>query len=104
VIAGEEVAPPGVAAGPAALTCREFVDLLYDYLLGGLGAERTAAMNAHLAVCPSCVAYLKSYEASIRMGRLALGPSEGPVPAEVPEALVRAVLAARPPRTPVKRL
>jgi anti-sigma factor RsiW len=52
-------------------------------------------MNAHLAACPSCVAYLKTYEASIRMGRLALAPSDDPVPAEVPDALVRAVLAAR---------
>lgn len=91
----EEVAPGRAAHGPAALTCREFVELLYDYLLGGLGAERTAAMNAHLAACPSCVAYLRSYEASIRMGRMALTPSDDPVPAEVPEALVRAVLAAR---------
>ena len=91
----EEVAPGRSAPGSAPLTCREFVEVLYDYLLGGLGAERTAAMNAHLAACPSCVAYLKSYEASIRMGRLALAPSDDTVPAEVPEALVRAVLAAR---------
>jgi anti-sigma factor RsiW len=86
----EAVAPRSVA-----LSCREFVGLLYEYLLGGLGAERTAEMNAHLAACPSCVAYLKTYEASIRMGRMALAPSDDPVPDEVPEALVRAVLAAR---------
>jgi anti-sigma factor RsiW len=97
VTAGEEVAPAPAAPAPAPLSCREFVELLYDYLLGGLGAERTAEMNAHLAACPSCVAYLKSYEASIRMGRLALAASDDPVPAEVPEALVRAVLAARRP-------
>jgi anti-sigma factor RsiW len=95
VTAEETVAPGRAAPGPAALTCREFVELLYDYLLGGLGAQGTTVMNAHLAACPSCVAYLKTYEASIRMGRLALAPSDDPVPAEVPEALVRAVLAAR---------
>ena len=93
--AGEAVGSGPVAAGPASLSCREFVELLCDYLLLGLGPERTAAMNAHLAACPSCVAYLKSYEASIRMGRLALAPSDEPVPAEVPEALVQAVLALR---------
>jgi anti-sigma factor RsiW len=97
-VSTEEALAPGPAApAPATLTCREFVELLYDYLLGGLGAERTAVMNAHLAACPSCVAYLKTYEASIRMGRLALAPSDDPVPAEVPDALVRAVLAARRP-------
>jgi len=95
VTLASEAPPGGAASGPEALTCRQFVELIYEYLLGGLGAERTAAMNAHLAACPSCVAYLKSYEASIRMGRLALAPSDDLVPAEVPEALVRAVLAAR---------
>ena len=84
-----------LAPGRALLTCREFVELLYDYLLGLLGAERTAELNAHLATCPSCVAYLKTYEASIRMGRMALAASDDPVPAEVPEALIQAVLAAR---------
>jgi anti-sigma factor RsiW len=80
---------------PAMLTCRELVELLHDYLVGDLGAERTALVNAHLAACPSCVAYLKTYEAAIRMGRLALLTTDEPVPADVPEALVRAVLAAR---------
>lgn len=92
---GGEPAPARAAPEPDALTCRDFVALLFDYLLGGLGSEGIAAMNAHLAACPSCVAYLKTYEASIRMGRLALAPSDDPVPEEVPEALVRAVLATR---------
>ncbi len=91
----ERITPARAAPGPAVLTCRDFVSLLFDYLLGGLGPVEIAAMNAHLAACPSCVAYLKTYEASIRMGRLALGPSDDPVPEEVPEALVQAVLAAR---------
>jgi anti-sigma factor RsiW len=95
VIAEGVAAPEEAAAGHAAPSCREFVELLLDYLLGGLGAERIAAMNAHLAACPSCVAYLKSYEASIRMGRMALVASDEPVPAEVPEELVQAVLALR---------
>jgi anti-sigma factor RsiW len=92
-----EVAPGPAAGEPVSLTCREFVELLYDYLLGGLGAERTAALNAHLAACPSCVAYLKTYEASIRMGRAAVLPSGDPLPDDVPEALVRALLALRQP-------
>jgi anti-sigma factor RsiW len=77
------------------VTCREFVEFLYDYLLGGLGAEQTAAFNVHLAACPSCVAYMKTYAASVRMGRAALAPSEDPVPADVPEELVKAILEAR---------
>lgn len=89
---------PRPAASPGApVSCREFVAALYDYLLGALGPERTALLNAHLAACPSCVAYMKGYEASIRMGRAALEPSDAPVPEDVPEALVRAVLAVRRP-------
>lgn len=98
------------AVVPVSISCREFVALLHDYLLGMLGAEATAAVNSHLAACPSCVAYLKTYEASIRMGRIALAVSEEPLPPEVPEALVRAILAARagreprPPGGPLTRL
>ena len=77
------------------VTCREFVRFLYDYLILDLPSERRAEFNAHLAACPYCVAYMKTYEASIRWGRAALAPSDDPVPADVPEALVQAILAAR---------
>lgn len=95
--AGEAVAhaAAGAAQGATLPTCREFVERLHDYLLGALAPEQIARINAHLAACPSCVAYLKTYAATIRMGRLALAPTDDPVPPEVPEALVRAVLAAR---------
>jgi anti-sigma factor RsiW len=88
-------APDRGAGALAPLSCREFVALLHDYLLGALAAERTALMNEHLAACPSCVAYLKTYEAAIRMGRLALAATDEALPPEIPQALVRAVLEAR---------
>ncbi len=84
-----------LATGRPILTCREFVEYLYDYLLGVLSPESTAEFNAHLAACPSCVAYMKTYEASVRMGRSALLPSDEGLPPDVPEALVEAILAAR---------
>lgn len=87
---GQAAAAPGAVL----VTCRELVELLHDYLLGILEPEAIARVNAHLAACPSCVAYLKTYEAAVRMGRLALEPSDEPLPPEVPEALARAVLAA----------
>ncbi len=77
------------------LTCREFVDFLDDYLSGALSDEQRAAFNAHLAICPSCVAYMKTYQASVQMGKAVLKRSEDPVPGDVPEDLVRAILAAR---------
>jgi anti-sigma factor RsiW len=75
------------------VTCRELVEFLDDYLSRALPAERRAEFEAHLAACPSCVAYMKSYLASIELGRAALLASEEPVPGDVPEDLVRAILA-----------
>jgi anti-sigma factor RsiW len=46
----------------------------------------------HLAVCPSCVAYLKTYEQTILLAKAA---ADDPVPPDVPDSLVRAILAAR---------
>jgi anti-sigma factor RsiW len=77
------------------LTCREFVEFLADYLEGRLPQERLASFNRHLAGCPSCVAYARSYQDAVRLGREALRGPDEPVPADVPEELVRAILAAR---------
>lgn len=77
------------------ITCREFVAFLDDYLAGSLSEDRRAEFNRHLAECPSCVAYMKTYRAAIEMGRDALRRTGDPVPEDVPEALVQAILAAR---------
>lgn len=77
------------------MTCREFVAFLDDYLGGVLPEEERARFNAHLAACASCVAYMKTYQAAVEMGRAVLRRSEEPVPAGVPEELVRAILASR---------
>jgi anti-sigma factor RsiW len=79
------------------VTCRQFVDFLDEYLSGSLSEGERAAFNTHLAVCPSCVAYMKTYQASVLLGKAVLIRSEEPVPEEVPEELVRAILAARKP-------
>jgi anti-sigma factor RsiW len=76
-----------------ALTCRELTDFLPDYVAGELGADERAIFQRHLADCPDCAAYLRSYEATIRLARDAY--ADEPVPASVPDALVRAILHAR---------
>lgn len=44
------------------LTCKEFIeDFLADYLDGAVGPETIAELEAHLAVCRPCVAYLNTY-------------------------------------------
>ena len=75
-------------------SCREFVEALDDHCAGGLGAAERAALVAHLDVCPSCMAFKKTYQASIQLGRAAFRRSSEAVLEDVPEALVRAILAA----------
>lgn len=76
------------------MTCREFAEFLDAFLAGALPGEQTNAFHRHLAVCAQCVAYLDSYRRTVDACRR-LGEAVDPVPAEVPEDLVQAILAAR---------
>ena len=46
------------------LRCASGVELVMDYLEGALSADFTAALEAHVAGCPRCVAFLDSYRAT----------------------------------------
>jgi predicted anti-sigma-YlaC factor YlaD len=75
----------------AELTCRDLAEFVADYQSGELAPDVRAAFDEHLAECPDCVTYLRTYADTIRLAR---GATE-PAPAAVPEKLVRAILAAR---------
>jgi len=78
------------------LTCRELAEFLADYLAGELSESERDRFEAHLRICPACAAYVGTYREAIRLGRLAWAPESDPVlPTDVPEGLVRAILAAR---------
>jgi anti-sigma factor RsiW len=77
------------------MTCRELVDFLMDYVDGLLSEPERLCFEEHLGECPDCVAYLASYREAVRLGKEACASGEDAIPAEVPEDLVRAVLAAR---------
>lgn len=47
------------------LACREFVELVTDYLEGALEPSRRAAMDRHLRDCAFCVDYLDQVRATI---------------------------------------
>jgi anti-sigma factor RsiW len=76
------------------LTCREFVEFLMAYLSNELPAGQRAVFDKHLGDCPDCTAYLRSYEQTVRLEKLACGCGDPP-PADAPEDLIRAILAAR---------
>jgi anti-sigma factor RsiW len=47
------------------LACREFVELVTDYLEGALEPSRRAAMERHLEDCAFCADYLDQVRATI---------------------------------------
>ena len=81
------------------MTCREFVNFLDDYIDGQQSAEMRSRFEQHLALCPHCVAYLKTYRDTIRLGKAAFADLDRLVPAQVPEGLVKAILSATRPDT-----
>jgi anti-sigma factor RsiW len=77
------------------LTCKQLLDFLDDYVGDGLEADARSEFDRHLGLCPACVSYLDGYRETIRLGRAAFDASDAPAPPEVPDELVRAILAAR---------
>lgn len=77
------------------MTCRELIGFLCDYLFGRLDEHQARIFEAHLANCPSCVAFINDLGAIARLGRCARAGDEVPVPKEVPVPLIVAVQETR---------
>jgi len=76
------------------MTCRELVTFLMDYLAGDLSQQEKTRFDTHLTACSQCRAYLDSYQKTVAMGKLAFQCEDEALPPEVPEDLVRAIVAA----------
>jgi anti-sigma factor RsiW len=48
-----------------AIVCKQAVELVTDYLEGALSRRDRARLEAHLAACPHCSAYLEQIRATI---------------------------------------
>ena len=77
------------------MTCRDFTDFLDQYLTGDLPTPTLAQFEHHLLLCTNCVRYLSQYRDAIALGQAAFNNLTDPVPADVPEDLVSAILRAR---------
>jgi anti-sigma factor RsiW len=67
------------------MTCREFVELVTDYLEGRLPRAERERFEAHVAICPGCQAYIAQMEATLRaLGRI---PEDSLSPAASEELL-----------------
>jgi anti-sigma factor RsiW len=78
---------------PDPLVCREFVELVTDYLEGTLPDEERRRMDAHLAECEGCTGYLEDMR--LLVGALEATPESPPDP-ETRDALLRAFRDLRP--------
>lgn len=78
------------------IPCSEVLEFLWAYVAGELPPERVHEFDRHLAVCPSCIAYLDSYKKTIELSHESFQPGQcEPAEEELPEDLIQAVLAAR---------
>jgi anti-sigma factor RsiW len=77
-----------------ALVCREFVELVTDYLEGALPDDERVRFEAHLAECDGCAGYLEDMR---RMVDSMSDLPEPPVDPATREALMRAFRDLRPP-------
>jgi anti-sigma factor RsiW len=73
--------------GDDPLVCREFVELVTDYLEGALPDDQRVRFEAHLAECDGCTGYLEDMRRLV--GSMHQTP-EPPPDAATQEALLRA--------------
>ena len=74
------------------MTCQQLIDFIGRYRDNELLPHEREAFESHLAVCPSCVAYLTTYEQTVLLAKTS---AEQELPADVPESLVKAILDAQ---------
>jgi anti-sigma factor RsiW len=77
------------------ITCREFIEFLLDYISGELPEDQRSNFVEHLAVCPSCVAYMNTYLQTVELEKESLSDIEDALPEDVPEELIQAILEAK---------
>ena len=79
------------------MNCRECDEFLVDYVAGELPADVLATFELHLSRCRNCRNYLEQYRATIKAGKTACDIAKQGI--QIPEELIKAILAARPKNT-----
>jgi anti-sigma factor RsiW len=72
---------------PTRMNCRTLVELMTDYLEGALPEEERARVDAHLAGCDGCTAYLEQMRTTIRLTGML---TDDQIPAQARQALLGA--------------
>jgi len=80
---------------PLMITCNEFESFILAYLDGDLPKRQKLVFEFHLKMCRECREYLQAYRATIDLTRDAHEAELKKLTDQVPEDLVKAILAAR---------
>ncbi len=79
---------------PVVLNCEQLEGFVVDYLENSLPVEQHEEFVKHLGQCPDCEQYIKNYQTTIRLTQ-SVFEEERDCAEDMPEALVRAILASR---------
>jgi len=74
------------------IACISGVELLMEYMEGTLAADVRAALDAHVAGCARCIAFIESYQHTPRILREATARE---MPADLQASLLAALRARR---------
>jgi len=77
------------------ITCKEFEEFVLDYLDDELPAAQRFVFEMHVRLCRECREYLAAYRRAQELGHAVLSTADEPVPDDVPEDLIKAILDAR---------
>ena len=80
---------------PLMITCQQFEEFIVGYLEGELTDRQKFVFELHLKMCRECREYLAAYKRTIELSKRAFADPDKPVPSDVPEDLIKAVLEAR---------
>ena len=81
---------------PFMIDCEEFETFIIDYLDGTLPKRKRIIFNLHLKLCRECREYLRAYENTVSLTKAQTDiPFSEMGMGDVPEDLIKAVLAAR---------
>ena len=77
------------------IKCEEVITFLLAYLSNELPPEKEHEFERHLAVCPSCVAYMKTYQETVKLGRAVYRNDVDATPPALGGELIQAILGSR---------
>jgi anti-sigma factor RsiW len=75
------------------VTCEHLAEFLMEYVDGRVPDEERFVFDSHIAFCKDCEVYVTNYRHTLDLTRDLAAPGTSAEP--MPEALVRAILAAR---------